>query len=135
MFGPNAVVFFNTTAKVRLNDDSISPLQLAQDIQDAVNRSGRYCYVQTEDLIDGDCTDTRSSCTENQIAAFLLAVQKGAILVCNGWDEQFGYPLGDPLGPAEQNGDMVQRKFKSGTNVTWSLSKNEGKVNWAKSEA
>ena len=132
MFGPTGVVFFNTTAMVhRSKDDKASPLHFAQEIRTALDNY-RYCYVMTEDLKDGDCTSSKSSCSEDQIAAFLLAAEKGAILGCNGWDEQFSYPLGDPMGPAEQKGDVLQRKFKSGTYVTWSVSANKGKVFWAK---
>ena len=130
MFGPTAVVFFNTTAKLRMELES--PLNFAQDIQTALSKV-QYCYVQTTDLINGDCTSTNSSCSENQIAMFLLGVERGAILGCNGWDEQFSKPLGDPLGPAVQKGDQVERRFKSGTYVTWNLTSNSGKVFWSNS--
>ena len=62
---------------------------------------------------------------------FLLAVEKGAILGCNGWDKQFGKPLGDPLGPAVQKDNKVERHFKSGTMVTWDLSSKKGNISWA----
>ena len=131
MFGPTGVVFSNTTKMIRMKIDDIkSPLQLAKNIQTALT-TYKYCYIQTRDLIDGDCTSTKSSCTDNEIAMFLLAAEKGAILGCNGWDEQFSKPLGDPTGPAVQRGNEVERKFKSGTYVTWDLSHKTGKVFWA----
>ena len=130
MFGPTGVVFFNTTAKLRMELES--PLSFAQDIQTALSKL-QYCYVQTTDLINGDCTNTSSSCSENEIAMFLLGVERGAILGCNGWDKQFSKPLGDPLGPAVQKGDQVERHFKSGTYVIWNLTNNSGKVFWANS--
>ena len=114
--------------------DIKSPLHLAQDIQMALS-TYHYCYVQTGDLINGDCISTKSSCTDNEIAMFLLTVEKGAILGCNGWDEQFSKPLGDPTGPAVQTGNEVQRKFKSGTRVTWDLSSKTGKIFWSNSTA
>ena len=64
---------------------------------------------------------------------FLLGVEKGAILGCNGWDERFSKPLGEPAGPAVQKGDQVERHFKSGTYVTWDLSKKMGNISWANS--
>ena len=33
------------------------------------------------------------------MAAFLIAVEEGAVLGCNGWQEDFGRPLGAPAGP------------------------------------
>ena len=111
-----------------------SPLQLANEIKQALNTS-RYVYVQTHDLMDGDCTSVQSLCSEQQLAAFLLAVEQGAILGCDGWDEQFSKPLGDPLGPAVKNGDMLERHFKSGTYVTWDLSNDQSKIVWADSKS
>ena len=131
MFGSSAVVFFNTTKMMRMKlSDIKSPLRFAKDIQNALV-DYQYGWVQTSDLINGDCTSTKSSCSEDQIAMFLLAVEKGAILGCNGWDEKFGKPLGDPTGPAVQSGNEVKRSFKSGTYVTWDISKHTGKIFWA----
>ena len=64
---------------------------------------------------DGDCTSVQSLCSQKQIAAFLLAVEKGAILACDGWDKDFSKSLGDPLGPAVKNGNQLVHHFKSGT--------------------
>ena len=133
MFGPTAVVFFNTTKMTRMKlGDIKSPLSFAKDVQTSLSMYP-YSYVQTGDLIDGDCTSTKSSCSEDELAMFLLAVEKGAILGCNGWDEQFSKPLGDPLAPATKSGNEVTRHFKSGTYVTWDLTKQQGKIVWANS--
>ena len=133
MFGPTGFVFFNTTKMIGMKlDDIKSPLQFAHNVQTALS-TYQYCYIMTRDLINGDCTSTKSSCTDDQIAMFLLAVEKGAILGCNGWDEQFSKPLGDPTGPAVQKGNDVERKFTSGTYVTWDLSNKRGKIFWANS--
>lgn len=126
-FGPTGVVFFHTMDMVHLSAQS--PLQLAKEIQNGLN-SSRYVYVQTHDLIDGDCTSVQSLCSQQQVAAFLLAVEKGAILGCDGWDEDFSKPLGDPLGPAVKNGNQLVRHFKSGTYVMWDLSNNHSKIVW-----
>lgn len=64
---------------------------------------------------------------------FLLAVEEGAFLGCNGWVKEFGYPLGKPLGKAvvnEQEGTM-SRKFASGTSVMWNLVANTGRISWS----
>ena len=133
MFGPTGVVFFNTTKLIQMRLSNIkSPLNFAQDVQMALS-TYRYCYVEIEEVINGDCTSTKSSCSVDQIAMFLLAVEQGAILGCNGWDEQFSKPLGDPLGPAVQNGNKVERHFKSGTYVTWDLSSKTGNIFWSNS--
>ena len=133
MFGPTAVVFFNTTKMTRMKlGDIKSPLSYAKDVQTSLSMYSYY-YVMTGDLKDGDCTSTKSSCNENELAMFLLAVEKGAILGCNGWDEQFSKPLGDPLAPATKSGNEVMRHFKSGTYVTWDLTKRQGKIVWANS--
>jgi hypothetical protein len=36
--------------------------------------------IATTDLINGDCTSTNSSCSENQVAMFLLGVKRGGVL-------------------------------------------------------
>ncbi len=113
MFGPTSFVFFNTTKITRMKLENIkSPLEFAKDVQTALSVY-RYCYVTTGDLINGDCTSVKSSCSANEIAMFLLAVEPGAILGCNGWDDQFGKSLGTPNGPAVQNNNRVERHFKS----------------------
>ena len=130
-FGSSGVVFFNTTKMMGMKlRDIKSPLNFAKSIK-ANLATYQYCWIQTRDLIDGDCKSTKSSCTVDEIAMFLLGVEKGAILGCNGWDEQFSKPLGDPTGPAVMNGNKVERRFKSGTYVTWDLSSKTGKVFWA----
>lgn len=128
-FGPTGVVFFNTTAMMHMKDPK-SPLQFAKEVKTTLS-TYQYGHVQTRDLIDGDCTSTKSSCTEDEIAMFLLGVEEGVFLGCNGWDENFSKPLGTPLGPATQKNKIIERHFKSGTYVTWDLTSNKGKVTWA----
>ena len=132
-FAPNGFLFYsNLTKKILLQLNEIdSPLKFAKKLQAGVS-DHLYVYVQTGDFIDGGCTDfVKSTCSEYQVAMFLLAVEEGAILGCNGWDEQFSKPLGVPLGPAVQKGNTVERHFKSGTYVTWDLSGKTGKIFWA----
>lgn len=132
IFAPNGFLFYsNLTAFLKLNKDQ-SPLNFANDVKAQLSNH-QYCYVHMRDLQGGDCTSIESSCKTDEIVFFLLGVETGAILGCNGWDDQFSKPLGDPLGPAVQKGMQLERHFKSGTYVTWDLSKKTGKIFWANS--
>merc|ERR1712151_326114 len=75
-----------------------------------------------------------SQCTESQLAAFLLAVEPGAFILCNGWDEHFDLPLGEPLAPAIKNSKTGKwtRQFKGGARVSWIGG--HGNVTWAELE-
>ena len=132
-FAPDGFLFFsNITDFIRGRTKNVkSPLKFAEDVRKSLS-TYKYCYVHKSDLQDKNCntTMTKSICNTDDIALFLLAVEKGAILGCNGWDNQFSKPLGDPLGSAMQKGGQVERHFKSGTYVTWDLTKNTGKVFW-----
>ena len=76
--------------------------------------------------------DFNSSCTTSRIANFLFAVSPGQFLGCNGWDPQFAYPLGEPLGPANTSAaGVTTRHFASGTHVTYDASTNEYQIFWA----
>jgi len=133
-FGMSAVVFFNSTYMGHLSakKSAISPTSLANEIQNAL-KNYTYIHIQTRDLIDGNCTSVQSSCSNDDIAVFLLALEKGAFLGCNGWDDQFDKPLGDPMGPAVKTGQKLERHFKSGTYVTWDLTSNKGTIFWSNS--
>jgi len=75
-----------------------------------------------------------SKCTESQLAVFLLALEPGAYVLCNGVADEFALPLGAPLAPAAQDSTGTwSRSFEGGTSVTWS--DGEGKVTWATTEA
>ena len=133
-FGKSAVVFFNSThmGHLKSGKGGSSPTSLAKEIQDAL-KNYTYIHIQTKDLINGDCTSVQSSCSTDDIATFLLALEKGAFLGCNGWDDQFDKPLGEPMGPAEKTGNKLERHFKSGTYVTWDLTSNKGIIFWSNS--
>ena len=44
-----------------------------------------------------------SPCGETATALFLLALEPGCFLLCQGWDDWFGYKLGLPAGPAARS--------------------------------
>ena len=64
-----------------------------------------------------------------------MAVEKGTFLGCNGWDDRFDYPLGDPTAPASSNGTHMSRSFASGTTVLWEIATESGTVSWAAQQA
>merc|ERR1719460_1580678 len=84
----------------------------------------KYVILGCENCFSNPKTETsalESQCSETQVAAFLLAVEPGAFLLCNGWDESFALPLGSPTGPAKQNAKTgaLSRKFAGGTRASW----------------
>ena len=59
-------------------------------------------------------------CKINQVALFLLAVEPGMSLLCNGWSPDYDHALGLPSGPATQGSSGGwYRHFASGTVATW----------------
>merc|ERR1712166_119117 len=99
-----------------------------------VGGSNRYSNPKLETLPTGqNISDGRSlrNCDEDMLAQFLLAVESGVYLLCNGWDQRFGLPLGRPLGLASKSATgMWSRSFKSGVVATWDSEKNKGIVTW-----
>lgn len=76
--------------------------------------------------------DMKNHCHEDEMAAFLIAVESGAFLLCNGFDDNlFTRPLGLPLAPATQDPKTGtwSRSFIGGTNVTWN--NGTGHIQWA----
>lgn len=71
-----------------------------------------------------------SFCGETATALFLLALEPGCFLLCQGWDERFGLELGLPTGPATLNvsDGSWSREFKHGTSATWK--NGAGVVRW-----
>ena len=97
--------------------------------------SGPYVHISHGDQkTSHDPHDVASVCTNDDIALFMLAVEPGAFLGCNGWDPQFGKPLGTPKGPMVRNADgTYSRSFQSGTTVSWDprLEGAKGRIHWA----
>lgn len=89
--------------------------------------------AQNQDI--GDGRSLRKTCTEDRVAQFLLAVEPGAYLLCNAWDERFGRPLGKPTGDAMLTGTTWTRAFESGVIATWDSKTKTGKVVWPSAPA
>ena len=75
----------------------------------------------------------KSQCKETVVAMFLLAVEPGCFLLCQGLDVKWGdAALGPATGPATRAPDgNWSRTFASGTHATFSGG--VGKVVWATS--
>ena len=103
-----------------------------------VQKALRLQELQTGDQkADYDPSRISSTCGIDLVAAFLLAVERGAFLGCNGWDDSvMGRPLGHPSSAIQKNqaGTVLNRSFSTGTSVTWDLTKkrNQGTIHWAK---
>ena len=71
------------------------------------------------------------SCSEAEVAAFLIGVDDRLFLQCGTWREEFSSPLGAPRGPAKQSGSVYTRAFASGTVATFDSRSSTGSVAWA----
>ena len=84
-----------------------------------------------QNLADGRSLRT---CPPELVALFLLAVQPGAFLLCNGWDDRFDRKLGLPLSDAmidNDNGVVTwSRSFAGGVKATWDMATKNGTVTW-----
>ncbi len=89
----------------------------------------RYVYVMVGD--DGTRSPLVSTCTDTILAMFMLALRPGMILGCNGWEERFDLPLGDPLSPALSSSNGIwRRSFARGASVRFNESSQEGVLSW-----
>ena len=77
------------------------PLKLQQQINKTLSKKHAkftYAYLKTDDQkTDHDPNNTTSACSDDLLAAFLLAVEERVFLGCNGWDDRFARPLGNPV--------------------------------------
>ena len=72
-------------------------------------------------------------CDQGILAQFLLAVEPGAFLLCNGYDDRFSRPLGKPLAPAKEDGSgsgVWTRSFAGGAKASWDTKNKQGSVTW-----
>lgn len=134
IYGKSGVLFLNTTQFPHLHQEDMTLKALQKFIKLIADtlKDVPFVYVQVQDQgSSSDPSIIQSVCKKNTVAVFLLAVERGAVIGCNGWDEQFEKPLGDPLGPARVEGDVVSRNFTSGTWVSYNAGTNEANIHWA----
>ena len=137
--GPKAV-FFKISDVLSGAHNSPTPQQMNATIAgrttSGLDHRGPYIHISHGDQkTTHDPNDVASDCSNDDIALFMLAVQPGAFLGCNGWDPNFAKPLGTPLGPMVHNASdgTYSRNFLSGTTVTWNprLEGPKGQIHWA----
>ena len=125
IYGPKGAVYYQNIPRRSPHLDTDDPIELHSEIVRSL-QSHPYLYFMIGDNNDNRTNITRK-CTDDIVNAFVLVVEEGAILGCNGWDERFGYPLGDPLGPPKLktvSGNVtrvVERRFKSGSVIVISV--------------
>lgn len=132
--GPDALFWYSTTAQLKKVENK-SPQEILNDYN-AKKDTYKYLYMQTQDQHSNhDPTNIESHCDTEMIAKYMLIAEPGVFLGCNGWDERFSYPLGNPMGPMqESNGGKLSRTFSSGTSVTWDPKASQGSratISWA----
>eukprot|EP00040_Diaphanoeca_grandis_P009453 m.48910 g.48910 ORF g.48910 m.48910 type:complete len:414 (-) comp20888_c0_seq1:86-1327(-) len=74
---------------------------------------------------------TVSMCSDFEIATFLLALEEGMFIGCNGWSDDFEKRLGNPTGPAVTTNGVMRRTFESGTSVMWTVGTQNVNITWA----
>ena len=123
--------------------DGNSPSNLIKEVASSlpfypyliVGGANDYSNPKMESLPSGqNLADGRSlkSCSSSHIAVFLLAVEPGCFLLCNGWDDRFDLALGVPKAKAVLNPKtkVWSRTFPSGVVATWNTTSGEGGVTW-----
>lgn len=127
--GPEAVFFSATDDLVKHNRN---PSEMIASVQrQLATTKYAWVYGARDQQPDHDPANTTSACPPRMVALFLLAVEEGAFLGCQGWTEDFARPLGKPLSAATTVGAKMSRRFASGTWVEWDLEANTGVVHWA----
>jgi hypothetical protein len=109
---------------------------LLSTVKDALADEGSVYLASTDQHSDWDPTNTTSQCTDEQLAKFMLVVEEGAFVGCNGNDARFDLPLGNPTGPAvEKPASHWTRSFSSGTQVWYDESTHNATISWGKALA
>lgn len=108
------------------------PAELIDMVKAVLGNGYKYLVVQPHRYSSPTRDDKESSlCSEYEVAKFLLALEEGCFLACNGWSEDFARPLGEPVGPAEIKNGIMRRRFSSGTEATWVVGTTNATVQWA----
>ena len=99
-------------------------------LQNVKTYSEHYRYLILGSGYSHPSSPDECACTEAKVALFLMAVQPGCFLQCNGRMPEFDKPLGAPTGPAVQDAQgRWSRRFASGTTASWA--NGTGQVQWA----
>ena len=97
-----------------------------------------YVYAM---MGDTGTTSMACGCRPVDVIVWLLVLERGAILGCNGRSasakhpippvEWWDAPLGDPVAPPQLQGGLWTRAFASGTVVRYSTVTQNGTIEWA----
>jgi len=108
-----------------------SPQKLINYVRAVFGNGYRYLLVtQGYSLPNRAAGDLASQCSDFVLASFLLALEPGCFLICNGWDPVFEQPLGRPDGPATTHGGVMRRSFASGVVVEWWVGTRNATISW-----
>ena len=124
--GPwDAAAWLADVAKVRANYKYIV-IGSANDFSNPEHET----LPENQDLADG--RSLKFCKTNTTLAQFLIAIEPGMFLLCNGWDDRFDRPLGKPTGKATLDNatQTWTRGFASGATVTWDAAAQQGTVSW-----
>ena len=96
--GPKAV-FFKISDVLSGAHMSRTPAQMnatiARHMTSGLDHRGPYVHISHGDQkTSHDPHDVTSKCSSDDVALFMLGVEPGAFLGCNGWDPSFAKPLG-----------------------------------------
>ena len=92
---------------------------------------GGQAVVAGGSKLERNESDLASVCTQHEVASFMLGMEEGCFLICQGWDDDFAKPLGKPLGPAKVVNGVMSRSFASGTKVSWDEHSGNITIYWA----
>ena len=136
-FGPRSMLLHLTTLLPQSDwKKHMTPLQIYHQLASwSSNRTAAQPYAWIHPWGDDKVAGTVSLCDDDDIVGFLLGVEEGAFLSCQGWAEQFAFPLGNPLGPATMNSSSLTRTFTSGTRVTYNQATSAASLVWGSSPA
>ena len=100
-----------------------------------IGGANAYSNPLRESLIHGqNLSDGRSlhRCSETVVSLFLLALEPGLYLLCNGWDDRFDRPLGLPTSNATLDPitTVWRRAFAHGVVAHFNETSREGRVYW-----
>lgn len=106
---------------------------MLDSVERAFANGSDYVYVSNGDQHStADPSNTTSDCSTYDLAMFLLALRERMFIGCNGDDERFSLPLGDPTGPPKQVAEHVwTRAFMSGTTVSLDEKTKTATIKWA----
>jgi|EP00037_Helgoeca_nana_P021625 hypothetical protein len=124
---PNA----NGATMAVMKSSGVDPIQLAELVNTTFTNGYSWLLLLPHAFSSpASHTAPTSQCSEFEVAAMLLALREGVFIACNGWSDDFGRPLGRPLGPATTKDGVMQRRFAGGAVAEWVVNTTNATVTW-----